>query len=101
MRARHLLSRHHSTLSHTRAPCLPTLTLRLLTTHCFHCPPSLICTAGGTLAAGMLLTLAAVVYAAVRAGSNTRLFTLEGSEDGEGGAAGGSREQVRLQVDGM
>ncbi|GFR42829.1 hypothetical protein Agub_g3786 [Astrephomene gubernaculifera] len=35
---------------------------------------------GGTLAVGMLFTLASVVYAAFRAGSNTALFTLEGSE---------------------
>ena len=36
---------------------------------------------GTTLAAGMLLTLVSVVYAAFRAGSNTRLFTLDGSLD--------------------
>ncbi|KXZ45723.1 hypothetical protein GPECTOR_51g709 [Gonium pectorale] len=38
---------------------------------------------GGTLALGMLVTLASVVYAAFRAGSNTSLFTLDGSEEGE------------------
>ncbi|GIL51871.1 hypothetical protein Vafri_7783 [Volvox africanus] len=38
---------------------------------------------GGTLALGMVVTLASVVYAAFRAGSNTALFTLEGSEEGE------------------
>jgi hypothetical protein len=38
----------------------------------------------------MLATLAAVVYAAFRAGSNTSLFMLDGSEDGEE-----AREQVR------
>ncbi|KAJ9530777.1 hypothetical protein QJQ45_014934 [Haematococcus lacustris] len=37
---------------------------------------------GSTLALGMLATLSSVVYAAFRAGSNTSLFTLEGSEDG-------------------
>ncbi len=40
--------------------------------------------AGGTLALGMLVTLASVVYAAFRAGSNSSLFTLEGSEEEEG-----------------
>eukprot|EP00200_Dunaliella_tertiolecta_P011069 CAMPEP_0202381332 /NCGR_PEP_ID=MMETSP1127-20130417/34960_1 /ASSEMBLY_ACC=CAM_ASM_000462 /TAXON_ID=3047 /ORGANISM="Dunaliella tertiolecta, Strain CCMP1320" /LENGTH=438 /DNA_ID=CAMNT_0048980259 /DNA_START=170 /DNA_END=1486 /DNA_ORIENTATION=+ len=39
---------------------------------------------GGTLALGMLVTLASVVYAAFRAGSNSSLFTLEGSEEDEG-----------------
>lgn len=39
--------------------------------------------AGGTLALGMVVTLASVVYAAFRAGSNTALFMLEGSEEGE------------------
>jgi hypothetical protein len=34
---------------------------------------------GSTLAIGMLATLASVVYAAFRAGSNTHLFSLEGS----------------------
>lgn len=38
---------------------------------------------GSTLALGMVVTLASVVYAAFRAGSNTALFTLEGSEEGE------------------
>lgn len=37
---------------------------------------------GSTLAVGMLVTLLSVVYAAFRAGSNTHLFTLEGSDDG-------------------
>ncbi|KAG1672210.1 hypothetical protein FOA52_002911 [Chlamydomonas sp. UWO 241] len=37
---------------------------------------------GTTLALGMVATLASVVYAAFRAGSNTHLFTLEGSLDG-------------------
>lgn len=37
----------------------------------------------------MLATLAAVVYAAFRAGSNTSLFMLDGSVDGE------HSEQVR------
>lgn len=41
---------------------------------------------GSTLALGMVVTLASVVYAAFRAGSNTSLFMLDGSEDGEGGA---------------
>eukprot|EP00195_Chlamydomonas_chlamydogama_P004895 CAMPEP_0202902598 /NCGR_PEP_ID=MMETSP1392-20130828/16943_1 /ASSEMBLY_ACC=CAM_ASM_000868 /TAXON_ID=225041 /ORGANISM="Chlamydomonas chlamydogama, Strain SAG 11-48b" /LENGTH=445 /DNA_ID=CAMNT_0049589387 /DNA_START=195 /DNA_END=1532 /DNA_ORIENTATION=+ len=36
---------------------------------------------GSTLAVGMLVTLASVVYAAFRAGSNTRLFTLATSVD--------------------
>lgn len=39
---------------------------------------------GTTLAIGMLVTLLSVVYAAFRAGSNTHLFTLEGSVDAEG-----------------
>lgn len=34
----------------------------------------------------MVVTLASVVYAAFRAGSNTSLFMLDGSEDEEGGA---------------
>jgi hypothetical protein len=38
--------------------------------------------AGGTLALGMLVTLVSVVYAALRAGSNTSLFMLDGSVDG-------------------
>ncbi len=37
---------------------------------------------GTTLATGMVLTLLSVVYAAFRAGSNTRLFTMDGSLDG-------------------
>jgi hypothetical protein len=37
---------------------------------------------GGMLALGMLVTLAAVVYAAFRAGSNSSLFSLEASEEG-------------------
>jgi len=37
---------------------------------------------GATLAVGMVATLAAVVYAAFRAGSNTHLFMLDGSLDG-------------------
>lgn len=36
---------------------------------------------GSTLAIGMLLTLASVVYSAFRAGSNTNLFTLEDAEE--------------------
>eukprot|EP00967_Tisochrysis_lutea_P046388 scaffold56373_cov21-Tisochrysis_lutea.AAC.1 len=43
-----------------------------------------VCRVGGTLALGMLVTLASVVYAAFRAGSNSSLFTLEGSEEDEG-----------------
>ncbi|GAX77158.1 hypothetical protein CEUSTIGMA_g4603.t1 [Chlamydomonas eustigma] len=37
---------------------------------------------GTTLASGMIITLISVIYAAFRAGSNTRLFTLDGSLDG-------------------
>ncbi len=36
---------------------------------------------GSTLAIGMLLTLASVVYSAFRAGSNTNLFSLEDAEE--------------------
>ena len=54
---------------------------------------------GGTLALGMLVTLASVVYAAFRAGSNTALFTLDGSEDGEGGAGGGAGQRQALLAD--
>ena len=35
------------------------------------------------MALGMVATLAAVVYAAFRAGSNSSLFTLDASEEGE------------------
>ncbi|MEW5314073.1 MAG: hypothetical protein WDW38_005597 [Sanguina aurantia] len=38
---------------------------------------------GTTLAVGMLFTLGAVVYAAFRAGSNTGLFRLDGSDAGD------------------
>ncbi len=47
--------------------------------------------AGGTLALGMVVTLASVVYAAFRAGSNTALFTLDASEDGDGPGQVGAR----------
>ncbi|KAG2425224.1 hypothetical protein HYH02_015051 [Chlamydomonas schloesseri] len=53
---------------------------------------------GGTLALGMVVTLASVVYAAFRAGSNTSLFTLDGSEDGEGGSA--QRQALLADVEG-
>lgn len=44
---------------------------------------------GGTLAAGMALTLLSVVYSALRAGSNTQLFTLaDDDDDAVGGSAG-------------
>ncbi|KAG2493562.1 hypothetical protein HYH03_008376 [Edaphochlamys debaryana] len=51
----------------------------------------LTATSGSTLALGMLVTLLSVVYAAFRAGSNTALFTLEGSEDGD---AAGQRQAL-------
>ncbi len=53
-------------------------------THCMR--------AGSTLALGMLVTLAAVVYAAFRAGSNTSLFTLDSSVDG------GDMEEQRMAL---
>lgn len=49
---------------------------------------------GTTLAVGMLFTLAAVVYAAFRAGSNTGLFRLDGSD------AGDPSSEVRLTARG-
>lgn len=42
----------------------------------------LTATSGSTMALGMVATIAAVVYSAFRAGSNTHIFSLEGS-DGE------------------
>lgn len=50
----------------------------LTVTLCFQILP-----AGTTLAVGMLFTLGAVVYAAFRAGSNTGLFRLDGSDAGD------------------
>jgi len=61
----------------------------------------LTASSGSTLAAGMLFTLAAVVYAAFRAGSNTSLFTLEGSEDGEGGGAAREQRTALLSEEGL
>jgi len=51
---------------------------------------------GSALVMGMLTTLVSVVYAAFRAGSNTSLFTLEGSEEGDFGG----ESQVRLLEEG-
>ncbi|KAI8465487.1 MAG: serine incorporator/TMS membrane protein [Monoraphidium minutum] len=42
---------------------------------------------GGTLVVGMLVTLLSVVYSALRAGSNTQLFTLQDDDDDDTPAA--------------